>query len=100
MLNRAVAVDRLGGSGLMTLALRTGVDGLWPHKRDLHLIGGRVPRSLGHWVGGLERRHVPPALHRNVVGMEGGWTRNLIIGVSGARPLYKGWVVGVDRCVV
>jgi len=28
---------------------------------------------------------------------KGGWTRNLIIGVSVTRPLYGGQVVGVDR---
>lgn len=60
MLNRAVVVDRLGGSGLMTLALR-------------HIISSVewCPVSLGHWVGGLEGRHVPWALHRNVCRNEG-----------------------------
>jgi hypothetical protein len=58
-------VDRLGGPGLTTLA-RARMDGL---EMDLISSVEGCPVWLGrHWVGGLERRYVPPALHRNFVG--------------------------------
>jgi hypothetical protein len=57
-------VDRLGVPGLTTLA-RARMDGL---ERDLISSVEGCPVWLGrHWVGGLERRYVPPALHRNFV---------------------------------
>lgn len=53
-------------------------------------MGSGMPPFFRPLGGGLERRHVPPALHRNVVGTKAWMDSKSHHRGLGTRPLYGG----------